>query len=836
VARALAAEVLEVDAALEDVQAGGKALGLAAMLRARCKVPKAFVISAHAYARHRESPPGSGCALAAADPGLAAAIAAGWESLGRGAVAVRSSGLREDSAGGSQAGRHVTVLNVSTFDGLLEAVVEVWRHAAGLGTGEAVGVVVQRQLRPVSAGVMLTNSPEAPGRVLIESRWGLGVGVVGGHDSDRIVVDGTGRVAIHVAAKADMVEPAGQGGTIHSPTPSELVEACSLSEKDARRLARLGRRLEKTLGTPQDIEWALVGGGELYLVQSRPVAAPDTWDAPPPAQPFDLWSRVTVAELLPDPVSPFTWSLGSEWWSEMRRMHYRRIGVRGLRDVQFFRLFDYRVYFNIGAGYYLRGLMGRGTEMLGPYGISTESLGRHGVQRRRPAYGRLLQSMPRLLAGAAASAWSRRGARESFETARATAARYHAQEVDGLSAGELWVRFEGLRREIAALEVLERAVDNAVYGAGRHLEILCHWWLGDRTLMRDLAAAADPGGPASIAPELARLSELAPDDVRSNVQADRLGDLEAIRRQSPEWCREFDAFLDRVGHRTDAELEWAQPRWREDPAPVLAALRACLASGSPRRSATPADWGPIEREVFTRLGNLPMERILPWRRLLFRVVLRRARRLLPLRSIPRDRIMLLYLEGRRILLALGTQLQAKGVLDAPGDLFLLTVSELESLVTAESTIDARAVVGRRRLQLSKAALRPAPDVVGPDGCPVTPPEASTATNDTLQGLGAVPGVVRGTVRIVRRRDDVATVRLGEVLVLASTDISSTLLFPLAGAMVVEEGGLLSHATVLAREYGVPTVVQARGATGRLADGAQVEVDGGRGIIRVVADR
>jgi pyruvate,water dikinase len=268
----------------------------------------------------------------------------------------------------------------------------------------------------------------------------------------------------------------------------------------------------------------------------------------------------------------------------------------------------------------------------------------------------------------------------------------------------------------------------------------------------------------------------------------------------------------------------------------LAALRACLASGSPRRSATPADWGPIEREVFTRLGNLPMERILPWRRLLFRVVLRRARRLLPLRSIPRDRIMLLYLEGRRILLALGTQLQAKGVLDAPGDLFLLTVSELESLVTAESTIDARAVVGRRRLQLSKAALRPAPDVVGPDGCPVTPPEASTATNDTLQGLGAVPGVVRGTVRIVRRRDDVATVRLGEVLVLASTDISSTLLFPLAGAMVVEEGGLLSHATVLAREYGVPTVVQARGATGRLADGAQVEVDGGRGIIRVVADR
>jgi phosphohistidine swiveling domain-containing protein len=71
--------------------------------------------------------------------------------------------------------------------------------------------------------------------------------------------------------------------------------------------------------------------------------------------------------------------------------------------------------------------------------------------------------------------------------------------------------------------------------------------------------------------------------------------------------------------------------------------------------------------------------------------------------------------------------------------------------------------------------------------------------------------------------------------MAASDIGTTLLFPLAIAIVVEEGGLLSHASVLAREYRLPTVVQAVGAGQRLATGALVEVDGGLGLISLVAE-
>jgi phosphohistidine swiveling domain-containing protein len=81
----------------------------------------------------------------------------------------------------------------------------------------------------------------------------------------------------------------------------------------------------------------------------------------------------------------------------------------------------------------------------------------------------------------------------------------------------------------------------------------------------------------------------------------------------------------------------------------------------------------------------------------------------------------------------------------------------------------------------------------------------------LSGRGAVPGTVQGRVKILSRPEDARGVEVGCVLVLASADIGSTLLFPQAGAMVVERGGLLSHAIVLAREFGLPAVI---GVTGR----------------------
>jgi pyruvate,water dikinase len=197
--------------------------------------------------------------------------------------------------------------------------------------------------------------------------------------------------------------------------------------------------------------------------------------------------------------------------------------------------------------------------------------------------------------------------------------------------------------------------------------------------------------------------------------------------------------------------------------------------------------------------------------------------------------MLLYLEARRVLLELGHRLGGAGGLGRPEDLFMLTVGEVQALVQGELEAAPADLVERRRLRRLAAASRPAQDMVSADGRPklLIGRTKAPPTERVVVGLGAVPGIVRGPVRMLRRARDAASIRPGEVLVLASTDVGSTLLFPVAAAMVVEEGGLLSHASVLAREYGLPTVVQATGAADRLYEGAMVEVDGGRGLVTLL---
>jgi pyruvate,water dikinase len=201
--------------------------------------------------------------------------------------------------------------------------------------------------------------------------------------------------------------------------------------------------------------------------------------------------------------------------------------------------------------------------------------------------------------------------------------------------------------------------------------------------------------------------------------------------------------------------------------------------------------------------------------------------------------MLLYLELRRIVIALGGQFLARGHLQCVEDVFMLTRGELEALSREDAGRQAQfqVTVQRRRLQLGRAAQRSVPDVLGWDGHPVEIDSSAqpqpAGTRAILTGRGAVPGTVQGPVRLIQTPSDFGGMRLGEVLVLASAEISSTLLFPLAAAIVDERGSLLSHATVLAREYGLPTVVEVTGAARRLHNGDLVRVDGDAGSVEIL---
>ena len=230
---------------------GGKALGLARMLRAGERVPQGFCITTRAHEAVRAR---SG--VLAED--LRQAILRAYERLGSGAVAVRSSATAEDLPQASFAGQHETLLNVEGPEALIDAVRRCWnslsspravayREAAGIADDAVrMAVVVQRMVDPVAAGVMFTANPMTGCRaeMVVDAVPGLGDVVVDGSVSaDHYVLDGR---------------------------PAAAASGC-LSGAQLEQLWQAGQRLQRGAGVPQDVEWAFDRRGVLWLLQSRPI-------------------------------------------------------------------------------------------------------------------------------------------------------------------------------------------------------------------------------------------------------------------------------------------------------------------------------------------------------------------------------------------------------------------------------------------------------------------------------------------------------------------------------------------------------------------------------------
>ncbi|MBS1677860.1 MAG: PEP/pyruvate-binding domain-containing protein [Actinobacteria bacterium] len=316
--------VLWIDdpAATSDL-VGGKVASLAEMTAAGFAVPPAFGVTTEAFAEFLEAAgpaeridairAGLDVADVAAVERAAAEIAALIEAAALPAeveaeiraayaelerrvgadvpVAVRSSGVNEDLEGASFAGQYDTYLWVSGADdvvdnvrrcwsGLFNAAVLTYRPDGVESPAEAeipgMGVGVQVMARARSAGVMFTLDPISGdrSRIVIESCWGLGEGVVKGdvqpdrHRVDKITLEVLEREVVDQAEEYRFDGEAGEVGLL--PVPAERREEGSITEDEARTIAELGKRVERHRGGPTDCEWAIDVEGRLHLLQARP--------------------------------------------------------------------------------------------------------------------------------------------------------------------------------------------------------------------------------------------------------------------------------------------------------------------------------------------------------------------------------------------------------------------------------------------------------------------------------------------------------------------------------------------------------------------------------------
>lgn len=313
-------EVLKFDdpAAAKLRVAGGKGTGLATMMSMGIPVPSGFIVPTEVY---RDTIRATGIEprlralfenVCAADKGSIAeksraalelfsdlkvpevaaghiraafarlAVASASDSF---VVAVRSSATAEDAADASFAGEYDTYLDVGSVEDVIERIVACWAsmfsvqalsYALNMDIAPAevaMAVIVQRMVRARSAGVMFTLSPLTGdrSRIVIESTWGLGIGIVGGEITpDSFVVSKAGNDIVRRNIMEKKIEFLfGQHST---PVPEDRQNLPSISDAEVQALARLGLQLERHEGQPVDVEWAIdsTGTGNLYLLQCRP--------------------------------------------------------------------------------------------------------------------------------------------------------------------------------------------------------------------------------------------------------------------------------------------------------------------------------------------------------------------------------------------------------------------------------------------------------------------------------------------------------------------------------------------------------------------------------------
>ncbi len=869
-------------------KAGGKAANLARLARLGYPVPPGFIVATDSYRDFvqvnelgrviRESvgrlsgdePQDLERASAAirsafsgakVHPELRSALAEAYEELGAGAVAVRSSATLEDLPDLSFAGQQDTYLNVIGKEDVLDSVVDCW---SSLWTARAIGyrirnevshdeaalaVMVQAMVESEVSGVLFTANPVTGllRESVIDATLGLGEALVSGQvEPDHFVVDHMSGSVVMSRLGEKRVSTRGQHGGGVTTVQENAAEKGTLSEAELMELVHLGQEAEKEMGRPQDIEWAIADGA-LYLLQSRPI----TSLFPVPERSFDpleVWFSFGSVQGLVGPMTP----LGRSTVRSLAAGGARTFGM-DLRPDQLGLLASSGQRLWIKISDILRNPIG--------YRIFSSV-----VEMVEPSVGhiaRRLASEPEIRAGKGIlrpNTLIRIGrfmlpllARSFRNLAFPNASRARFDDLIESELAQLKVtpaanRFERLENivefirgdiagsfptliphfipilapSMAALKLLEKFAAD-----GRRLDLEATRGLpGNVTTQMDLALwdAAEKISADDGAARVLRHSD-------PNALADRYfsADLPAAAQAA------VAEFLEEYGARGAGEIDIGRARWREDPTPVMRTLKSYL---DIRPEAAPdvqfargqqAAEDAIE-ELAAAVRNTPFGFL---KALLVRLTARRVRMLMGARESPKFFIIRKMGVARRALMEVGEEFVAAGEINRSDDLAFLTVSELEALAQGARDDGAKKISERRAVFLREQRRRQVPRVLVSDGRAFYEGlEFDSDDESVIVGSPVSPGTAEGTVRVVFDPGE-AQLTQGEILVCPGTDPAWTPLFMVAGGLVTEVGGMMTHGSVVAREYGIPAVVGVHQATNRLREGQTIRIDGTRGRIEVI---
>ncbi len=768
---------------------GGKGLNLARLLQAGLPVPPGFVITTEAYhtfingnnltdtkpEQLREQ------LLTAPLPSeVCTAITEAYIRLGVQKVAVRSSATSEDLAEASFAGQHDSYLNIAGEEALLNAVRGCW---ASLWSPRAmnyrlqhhwderdlaIAVVVQAMVPAEWAGVMFTADPVFGRRdqTLIEAVPGLGEALVSGEAQPE-------RFSIDKANLDDV-----GGNPNFTPVLKELV--------------KLGQHIEKLFGVPQDIEWAYADG-RCFILQARPLTAlpeekPLQQTNPP--RHYTRLQRAAVPTMVDHlPVPPYPFDLSFFFQPLMAKV------FGGLRAAGFLvpPLTDILVEVADGV-----------VQVIPPTIRPTLK-----VFTLLPKFPALLRARP--------EAWLTT-CRETLVT---QADHIDKENLAVLTEQELLERTELLQQRLFKLIFPRFAVFPRGLLVTARLRVLLRLMVGrGASALEAELLAAIPCTTTEANHELAKLAQhiRTSRELRELFLADSPEELPARLKDLPAGqvlLVEVASYLEHYGRRETVLPSAAFPAWRDDPSIVYGLLKG-LVSSEPISHKGKADAGRAKDRaigILARWGFGLGRLLVPQ----FERLLENTRNFVAFREDSHFYLFMVFPVVRRLVLELGKRMVERGVLKEAEDIFFLKLDELKSSdVTANLWNIA---LKRKRTRLARRYTTVPAELLEPNN-----------KDDVVQGAAVSSGQAVGLVRVVSSEREFWKLQRGDVLVAPYTNPTWTPLFALAGAVVVDAGGVSSHAAIVAREYGIPAVMGTFNGTTKLLDGQRVLVDGNTGRV------
>ena len=855
------------DARLDSV--GGKGASLARLVQAGLPVPPGFHITTHAYRRfiaenhlgdsilsvakqaslddpttldHASAQIRSMIAQSAIPQDIAALIRSSYVEMGAddAPVVVRSSATAEDLPEMSFAGQQETYLNVRGSDSVLNAVKRCW---ASLWTARAIGyrirnnippedvalAVTVQQLVPADvAGILFTANPMTGTReqIVINAAWGLGEAIVSGHVTpDTFLVNKqTGELESQEIADKKVMTVRLTEGTHEEPVPSGRRQQAALTEFQVIELSKLGIQIELIFARPMDIEWALQHG-HFYILQARPITVlPETrltldWTLPRPKGKY--WRR-NVIELLPDPLSPLFATLGLPAWNHAMHHLGKSIGLgRDLPDFwpeQILLTINGYAYldFGLSAKQSARNLLALPSIVRG-FPTAQERW----AEAARPRYAAVISKWAAHDLNATSATQLLDGAHEIVQVA---AEHYLTVQSGILPMSKISESLFPLvynriikRRDDPPAVTFMLGFDSAPIQAERSLYDLAMWAREHSELADYLARATD----AEII-------------VVYRSSSSPIGDSESWRA----FCGRFQEHLDRFGHAI-FDLDFAKAVLADDPAPILRTLKYFLAgqgrSPHERQAEAAAAREQATQSMLRRLKGARLR----W----FMRLLRWTQQYAPLREEALADVGLGWPLLRLMLREIGGRLVEAHVIAAPDDIFWLKMDELERASTVldanqpgqdfrPSVVERRAIWERERAVIPPVnlPLKQGARFWGIDWSFESSARTDQAAGKTIQGIGASPGCVTATARVIHSPEEFNQMQPNDILVAKITTPAWTPLFALASGVVTDVGGILSHGSIVAREYHIPAVLGTGVATERIRSGQHITVDGDRGVV------